>query len=68
MGYVTFVLFFCPVGKSSGGTSVLLEGVCGMPIQLHVFRLSAVPGTGRPRSCTTAEFSRIQDRNKTLEF
>jgi hypothetical protein len=43
MGYVDFVLFFCPVGKSSGGTSALLEGVCGMPIQLHAFRRAAAP-------------------------
>ena len=29
-------------------------------IQRHAFRLSAVPGTGRPRICTTAEISRNQ--------
>jgi hypothetical protein len=61
MGYAQFLFEICPDRKSRGDTSTLLEGVCGMPIQLHAFRLSAVLGTGRPRSYTTAEFSRIQD-------
>jgi hypothetical protein len=43
MGYAQFLFEICPDGKSSGGTSSLLEGVCGMPIQLHAFRRAAAP-------------------------
>jgi hypothetical protein len=43
MGYAQSLFEICPDGKSSGGTSALLEGVCGMPIQLHAFRRAAAP-------------------------
>jgi hypothetical protein len=43
MGYAPFLFEICPVGNSSGGTSALLEGVCGMCIQLHAFRRAAAP-------------------------
>jgi hypothetical protein len=43
MGYDHFSFEICPDGKSSGGTSALLEGVCSMPIQLHTFRRAAAP-------------------------
>jgi hypothetical protein len=43
MGYAQFLFKICPDGKSSGGTSALLEGVCSMPIQLHAFCRAAAP-------------------------
>jgi hypothetical protein len=43
MGYAQFLFQICPDGKSSGGTSALLQGICGMPIQLHAFRRAAAP-------------------------
>jgi hypothetical protein len=52
MGYVHFSVEICPDGKSTGDTSALLEGVCGI-----AYTAAHLP----PRNCTTAEFLRIQD-------